>query len=195
MSMRFVRRRGSSIYSEVPESKRLFFDELTQIIDRSNFVLISCVIDKQRLKKQEVVDTNPYHIALAFCLEKLYVFLAEKQQQTLVSHVVVECRGKKEDSELELEFRRICAGKNRLQIPLPFEIIFSDKKAMSSGLQLADLVARPIGLSLLRPEQVNRAFDVLKNKFFCEGGRNCVGHGYEERGLMVYPSPESEKPR
>jgi hypothetical protein len=72
--------------------------------------------------------------------------------------VVVECRGKKEDSELELEFRRICDGANRMGKPLPFDIIFADKKTNSAGLQLADLVARPIGLSILRPNQSNRAF-------------------------------------
>ena len=49
---------------------------------------------------------------------------------------------------------------------------------MSSGLQLADLVARPIGLNLLKPEQPNRAFNILKKKFFCSGGRNCLGEGW-----------------
>jgi hypothetical protein len=29
-----------------------------------------------------------------------------------LTHVQVECRGKAEDAKLELEFRRICDGKN-----------------------------------------------------------------------------------
>ena len=66
---------------------------------------------------------------------------------------------------------------------------------MSSGLQLADLVARPIGLNMFRPEQENRAFEVLKKKFYCEGGRDAVGKGFEDVGRKVYPSPKSEKPR
>lgn len=128
-------------------------------------------------------------------MEALYEFLQEKQQHKLKTHVVVECRGKKEDNELELEFRRLCDGNNRLGIALPLDILFSDKKAMSSGLQLADLVARPIGLSVLKPEQNNRAFEVLKKKFYCDGGRGKVGQSYEGRGLKIYPSIESEKPR
>lgn len=40
------------------------------------------------------------------------------------------------------------------------------KKANSSGLQLADLTARPIGLNFLRPEQNNRAFDIIKGKIY-----------------------------
>jgi hypothetical protein len=177
------------------EQKHQFLHELTEIIEHSNFILISCVIDKRRLKKQDSTGGNPYHIALGFCLEKLYEFLQEKQQQELLTHVVVERRGPKEDDELELEFRRICDRNNSQSLALPFDVLFADKKVMSSGLQLADLVARPIGISILRPEQTNRAFDVLKYKFYCDGGRDCVGEGYEDLGLMIYPPPESEKPR
>jgi hypothetical protein len=66
---------------------------------------------------------------------------------------------------------------------------------MSSGLQLADLVARPIGLHVLRRDQSNRAFDLLKSKFYCAGGREKVGENYEEWGLKIFPSLKSEGPR
>jgi hypothetical protein len=172
-----------------------FLGQLTTIIEHSNFILVSCTIDKKALNKQGGNISNPYHLALAFCMETLYEFLDEKGQSDLKTHIVVECRGKKEDKDLELEFRRICDGQNRLGKSLPFEVLFSDKKVMSSGLQLADLVARPIGLNLLRPEQENRAFDVLKRKFYCNGGREKVGEGYEGVGMKIFPAPESEKPR
>lgn len=107
----------------------------------------------------------------------------------------MECRGEKEDKDLELEFRRVCDRANKLGKPMPFDVIFADKKTNSVGLQLADLVARPIGLSVIRPNQANRAFDVLRKKFFCSGGRAEVGEGFENWGLKLYPSPESEKPR
>ena len=109
---------------------------------------------------------------------------------------MVECRGRKEDNELELEFRRICDGANRLGRRLPFDVVFADKKVDSPGLQLADLVARPIGLQVLRPQQPNRAFDLLARKFYCSGGRAQVGSGFQGWGLKVFPQPpESEKPR
>jgi hypothetical protein len=175
--------------------KDAFVGQLHDIIEASNFILISCVIQKELLRKQGGLPPNPYHLALGFCLETLYQFLQEKNQDDTLTHVVVECRGKKEDNELELEFRRVCDGANRLDRRLPFQIIFADKKVDSPGLQLADLVARPIGLSVLRPDQENRAFEVLKKKFFCSGGRDKVGEGYEGWGLKIYPAPESEKPR
>ncbi len=177
------------------DEKHQFLNQLTRIIEYSNFILISCTIDKQELSKQSDANSNPYHIALGSCMENLYEFLQEKDQHEKKTHVVVECRGKKEDRELELEFRRICDTNNRFGISLPFEVIFSDKKVMSSGLQLADLVAHPIGLNFLRPEQENRAFEVLKKKFYCKGGRTQIGEDYEGVGMRIYPTPKSEKPR
>ena len=188
-------RKEKGIFKFINEDHRnRFFDELTSIIEASNFILIACIIDKKKLGNREM-PSNPYHVALGFCLETLYDFLLEKKQDDTLTHVIFESRGKKEDDELELEFRRICDGANRHGRNLPFDIILADKRANSSGLQLTDLVARPIGLNFLRPNQENRAFEILKWKFFCSGGRDQVGVGFENWGLKIFPAPESEKPR
>ena len=81
-----------------------------------------------------------------------------------------------------LEFRRVCDGANRSKRPYPLRIVIADKKTNSEGLQLADLTARPAGLSVLRPEQPNRAWDVLKAKLF-SGQHNCVAGN----GMKVFP--------
>lgn len=57
------------------QHKHAFLDELTGIIEASNFVLISCVIDKASLREKQGPVHNPYHVALGFCLETLYEFL------------------------------------------------------------------------------------------------------------------------
>lgn len=68
------------------------------------------------------------------------------------------------------EFRRICDGEPRVGWKnfkfndIKFEPIFADKKSNSTGLQLADLTARPIGLNYMRPEQKNRAYDIFESK-------------------------------
>lgn len=173
--------------------RQSFLGKLTDIMDASKFVLISCAIDKRRFKGEQ--DSNPYHIALQFCLEALYKFLEEKSEQEKTTHIVFEARGKKEDAELELEFRRVCGKSNRRNLQLPFEIIIADKKVNSAGLQVADLVARPIGLRVIRPEQQNRAFDVLKTKLLSNGGRKRAGTDFENAGLRIFPAQESEKPR
>lgn len=171
-----------------------FMGQLSSIMEASNFILIACVVDKARVSRSEGAISNPYHIALGMCLEALHSFLAEKGQDKVQTHVVVECRGKKEDAELELEFRRICDGNNASNRHLPFEVIFANKQINSTGLQLADLVARPVGLSYLRPGQPNQAFDVLKRKFYCDGGRERVGTGYESVGLLIYPAQKAKSP-
>lgn len=167
--------------------KSTFLDELGGIIDQHNFILISSVIDKKRLADRYHVPDNPYHIALKFCLERLFYFMKEKAKQNGITHVVVENRGKKEDDELELEFRRICDGANAHGHALPFALEFADKKSNSPGLQLADLVARPIGIRYLRPDQSNQAFTILEKKFYSKMGRGGAGSGYEGYGLKCFP--------
>lgn len=188
------KQKGDFAFLSHRPTRDAFMSRLSSIMEASNFVLISAVVDKTRLSRSEGATSNPYHIALGICLEALREFLAEKWQGQLKTHVVVECRGKKEDAELELEFRRICDGDNPGNRVLPFDVVFADKKTNLTGLQLADLVARPVGLNYIRPQQANQAFELLKKKFFCDGGRAKVGCGYEGVGLMVYPPQKAKSP-
>lgn len=166
--------------------KEAFLNALTGLIEQSNFILASCVIEKGKITDPELLH-NPYHIALKFCIESLYEFVSEKGQQGLETHVVVEQRGNKEDRELELEFRRICDGENKFRKDLPFKIRMANKACNSAGLQLADLVARPIGRHVLDENQPNRAFEALTKKFYCEGGRKNLGETYKDWGLKRFP--------
>ena len=188
------KQKGDFAFLNHRPTREEFMDRLSSIMAASNFILIACVVDKLRLSRNEGVSSNPYHIALGVCLEALREFLAEKQQDKFKTHVLVECRGKKEDAELELEFRRICDGDNPGNRVLPFDIVFADKKTNLAGLQLADLVARPVGINYIRPQQENKAFEMLKNKFFCAGGRDNVGCGYENVGLKIYPAQKAKGP-
>ena len=77
---------------------------------------------------------------------------------------------------------------------LPFDVVFAEKKTNLAGLQLADLVARPVGVNYLRPAQRNQAFDLLRRKFYCAGGRANLGAGYENVGLMIYPPQKAKSP-
>ena len=188
------KQKGEFVFLSHHPTRIEFMQRLSSIMEASNFILITCVVDKARLGRGEGATTNPYHIALGICLEALREFLAEKGQEQLQTHVVVECRGKKEDAELELEFRRICDGENHGNRQLPFNIVFADKKTNLAGLQVADLVARPVGVNYLRPGQVNQAFEILRRKFYCDGGRKRVGNGYENVGLMIYPTQKAKSP-
>jgi hypothetical protein len=163
--------------------KQNFIGALHTIIDKSNFITISCSINKKKLFENGLeIGDNLYHVALGFCLESLFELMTEKKQESRTTHVIFESRGKREDKDLELEFRRICDGANAKRRHFPFDIVFADKRANSTGLQIADLVARPIGLHVIKPAQSNRAFDVIVKKFFCRDGRAFAGENFEGYG-------------
>lgn len=160
------------------ELKESFLNELTSIIEQEEFTIIATVINKKDLYSH---NNNPYDIALKYCMERAYRFLKQKNQENNITHIVVEQRGKREDEELELEFRRVCDGQNFENINFPFEIIMANKMTNSAGLQLADLVARPIGLSVLKPNQENRAYEIIKKKLHNKNGV------YNGIGLKIFP--------
>jgi len=176
------RDRGDFSFLKTPEKKGAFLNELSQIVQSVPFVLIATVIKKAEYRNRYHIPPNPYHIALGYGLERVFYYLRSQGDHIVKTHVVVEKRGKKEDAELELEFRRVCDGANYEGIQFPFDIVFSDKKSNSSGLQVADLLARPVGLKVLRPDQPNRAYDIIEDKFYRSPGGQMQGWG-----LKCYP--------
>ena len=176
-------RRKRGYFSQLSKEPRdAFMDALTQVIVDTPMTVIAVVIEKSKLKERYLRPYNPYHIGIQYGLERVRHFLRLHGQHDATTHVVCEARGAKEDADLELAFRRVCDGDNRLKAKYTFDIVICDKKANSEGLQLADLMARPIGLSVLRPGQPNRAFEVLETKLFT--GSHGVVFG---NGLKVFP--------
>ncbi len=171
------RDKGSFKKLKSKELKRAFMEELSSIIDDEDFTIIATTILKDKINSK---DKNPYDIAIKSCLERTYKFLEDRSQQNKLTHIVVEQRGRKEDEELELEFRRICDGENNEKIKLPFEIVMANKMSNSAGLQLADLVARPIGINILKPEQENRAYCIIETKLY-------KNKEDKVRGLQIFP--------
>lgn len=163
-------------------TRDVFISELTQLIDSTSFTIIASVIDKNKLASQYSNPENPYGISLGFGLERVFRHLDNIGQADRITPVVVERRGKKEDEQLELCFRRICDGANYLNKKLPYELIMINKKANSTGLQIADLTARPIGIKTLRPNQPNRAYDIIAKKL-----RRSPQGDIKGWGLKVFP--------
>jgi hypothetical protein len=147
------------------DTRVAFIGRLNRIIEATNFTVIASVIDKKRHIEKYREPVDPYEIALVFCMERLQRHLIDCGQVHRLTHIQVECRGKAEDAKLELEFRRICDGKNAVGKMPNLELRFMDKKHNSTGLQLADLVAHPIGRHAINPNQLNRAYDIIQTKF------------------------------
>ncbi len=176
-----VKRKGA--FAAMDEKTRIYcLERLSDIIGKSSLTLIAVVIDKAKHKEKYFNPIHPYHLAMQFGLERCHHFLSMQGQGEHTTWIICEARGPAEDKELELQFLRVCAGDNRSRKRLPFSIWIADKKTNSEGLQIADLTARPAGLSVLRPDQPNKAWDVLKGKLFA-GRYNCV----MGNGLKVFP--------
>lgn len=158
------KKRGPFTFLNKPAECDRFLAEVGALVEAVPFTVVVVGIRKRHLEDWQSMPSNPYHFAMGRGLEKVCSFLRENGQERKLTHFVFECRGKREDMELELEFRRVTGPGAGTCQGTPAEIIMSDKKSISTGLQIADLVARPIGLRILRPEQPNRAFDIIEKK-------------------------------
>jgi hypothetical protein len=147
-----------------------FFNDLTSFMEGVRMQVYASVIDKERHRARYANPWNPYEVAMHFCLEKLCACLVASGQEGKLTHVLFEGRGKVEDQDLELEFRRISAGQSQWgwrRAPfekLTFEPVFVAKAANLAGHQISDLIARPLALRALRPDQPNRALDTIRTK-------------------------------
>jgi len=164
------------------EIREIFLQKLNLFMEHIPLTLIASVIDKNRFIKQYTHPANPYEISLSFGLERVYRHLCDHKQENQITPIIVEKRGKVEDNNLELAFRRICDGVNYLNKKLPFTLLMTDKKSNSTGLQIADLMARPIGIKTLQPQKPNRAYDIIQKKF--RRSSQGVINGW---GLKVFP--------
>ena len=161
-------------------ARERFLTELNALMAELPATLIAVVIDKPAFAASHTYTPAPgiaYDHAMATGLDAVYQLLAASGQADLTTPVVLERRGRREDTALELAFSRYRTTSNSHGRALPFELVMVPKSSNSAGLQLADLIARPIGLHHLRPTQPNRAFDLLQPKLHRDASGNIDGHG------------------
>lgn len=141
-----------------------FLEDINVILRDARFSILPAVVDKRVLARNNYQVKNPYRVALDLGIRKLYLELERRTQLCRRTFVVFESRGRKEDAELRIEFANSIKESNLPLISASLQLLIADKKVNSSGLQLADMVARPIGNSTLRPTQHNRAMGIISRK-------------------------------
>ncbi|PWL17048.1 DUF3800 domain-containing protein [Falsochrobactrum shanghaiense] len=190
-----VKRRGPFHFLQYDKIRDRFMNDLSEVMEKTPMTIVSSVIRKENLKRRYANPENPYELGLLFCMEKAHEFIEFHADHERRCHIICESRSPrekagrgKEDAALELEFRRIVAGDHYLQArnghrPIPcFDILFASKLANSTGLQIADLIARPIGLRIFKGNQENRAFDIISRKIWSGPKGNSMFHG-----IKVFP--------
>lgn len=167
------------------EIKKEFYTSLNNLIQSSNYEIISSGIDKIKyVKRYGRLAEDVYEIALSFIIERAIFSLDAKKQTKKKLNIIIEKRGRKEDQKLHAHFQKLCSRgtgyvEPRRLVKYAINIDFSAKSEDISGLQIADLIAYPIATHILDPERANPAFDIFSSKFYIRKGKTY--------GLKVFP--------
>ena len=172
-----------------------FHSELDALRRDPDYRIIAAAINKDDFLKEyrsNPIDSflpgSPYAICLDFVVERFLHFLWNHEQSK--GKLIAESRGERENSELQLEFLRLglCGtqyvSEKWVRYHLRPVIRFRRKEECVAGLELADIVAGPIGSKCLDRRGVPLGWDSLKHQFYDgEQGRP------ESYGLKVFPEP------
>ena len=171
---------GHFAFLRAADVRERYMASLNGLIAGCEFTLIAAVIDKTKLRAKYTEPRNPYHWAVEFGMERIAFHLGAARDKGVVN-VIFESRGKQEDADLELAFHRAVAS--RTNADRSFVPLFAKKSANHAALQIADLIARPIGIHVIAPDKPNRAYDIIKTKFRRDAKGNIEGWG-----LKCFPS-------
>jgi hypothetical protein len=170
---------------------------LDKIIPRLDFTGFACVVNMGRYKElvgakplDESLPAHLYLMAVNFLAERLALAL-DTQFNGAKGRLVLEARGPKEDATIQYEFARLFLdGTSYVSAAFFRQMFFPGlefrcKESNTTGLQLADLLARPCGEKVLKPRGVPNRWQAFRNKL-------CVGMetGHSILGLKVVPWEE-----
>lgn len=175
------------------ERRQKFMDELSALMSKAEFMCFCVIIDKLKVPdKYRVYD--PYHISLSRGFRQIENYLKNHAPDQLGKdlHIIFEKRGRNDDEALSKAYQQILLQGSLLgqldQFDFSnFRLEMMDKKSNSTGLQIADLTARPIGNQYLHTsgQKANtdtRTFDILMDKIHycvnteCEKGKCDIFH-------------------
>ena len=173
---------GDFSFMRVPQHRKAMLDALSETIGALPFTLFITAIRKTKHKERYGANaTNPYDLALTYTFERVLHFLEGVGETSLP--VTAEARGKIEDNELAAAFLRIVTEGTRFHSveqlrTLNCPLSFRRKSDNIAGMQVADLCAYPAARQVLKPDQSNQAYEVIKPHIY---RRNSV------TGWKVFP--------
>jgi hypothetical protein len=143
-----------------------FQADLSAMIAETDYKVIAVAINKEEKNRQNLLTDNLYELGVKYGLVKIEDFLKEKNDFNYTT-ITFESRAhsidgyRQEDEQLYSYFKKTAHENFGIEIHI--------KSAGGLGLQFADMIARPIGIHVLRPEQANRAWEIIKGKIFKDG--------------------------
>jgi hypothetical protein len=163
--------------------RKHFYEAENKLLEKLDYKILACAIKKdEHFKKYGLAAIDPYMLSLD-CLVERFVF--ELEAQGVKGIIIAESRNSILDNQLELAFLNlkvqgtgfVSASKIKQAIT---QLVIKDKKENIAGLQLADLIASPIGRHILgKRNQVD--YRVIEGKYRSQQGK------YFGYGLVVLP--------
>lgn len=165
---------------------RMQFDvELLELLENWEYTVVTVCLDKKAHKEAYTVwRYEPYHYCLALLLER-YVFFLEQNEAN--GDVIAESRGGNEDRKLKDSFSGLWKNGTDYVSPELFHQVFTSKqlkvkpKANNiSGLQLADIIAHPSRMEILKENSkrsdelapfAKKIAAILKVKYYQQEGK------------------------
>jgi hypothetical protein len=169
-------------------TREQFDDKLLNIISKTDFTMLTVVLDKLEHKKRYGTwRYDPYHYCMAALFEGFVLFLDRKQ---LRGDVMAEARGGKEDIRLKKAFRDLCECGTEYIEPNKFANVLTSKELKLKlkdrnipGLQLADLLAHASRREILLEK--GKIEDRRKN-IFAERVTEILKSKYDQRNGEIY---------
>lgn len=175
-------------------SKAFVRESLRQELAKLDFQAVVCVMNRSEYRSRvgekawdESLPRNPYLMTFDFLMERTVMAL-ETCFGGAKARVIAEARGAKEDAHLQYEYTRLMLDGTSYVSPAWFRqqlapgIEFRTKEENVTGLQLADLIARPCGEKCLNPESVPPFWPECRGKL-CQGQQTA----HSPIGLKVFP--------
>ena len=167
-----------------PKFRKKFYESLDSLIEMLKFEIVASAIHKKKhLSKYGISALDPYLLSLEFVVERFIFSLDNDNEKGMI---VAESRGRLLDNQLELAWLNLKINGTRFIQPAriterikDFKIIPKSKAV--GGLEIADLVASPLGRKLMgKPTKEN--YKTIFKKFRRDGSNRVRGHG-----LIVFP--------
>jgi hypothetical protein len=181
-----IRKQKGDFKSLVDIRKReAFYQDLSSFISSLEFKIIASAINKSSLKTQYAKPENPYELCLWFILERSVMYLGRSTDSLMFRIESRQTHNDEKLAEVYESFRKKdhqLFKKVEIQRKL-LDLSFNQKIQNIIGMQIADLVAYPIGRWVIDRARENKSFSVIEQKFH----RNPRGHGYINYGLKVFP--------
>ncbi len=143
--------------------EKKFNKKLLEKFNEWKYSVISVIVDKKEHRDlYKTWQYDPYHYCMAVLLERYIMFL---EHNKVIGDVMIESRGKKEDTRLKTSFSELYTKGTQYIDSESFQVKLTSSKLKVkpksnniSGLQLADIIAHPSRNDMLR------RFDLIEKK-------------------------------